>query len=169
MAEEEKFLSRWSRLKREGGAVPTTAAGVASAPVPVELPPVGTLGFDSDFTGFLHGKVDEKLKQAALKKLFHSPHFNQMDGLDVYIDDYNTFEPIPEDMLRELNHAQDLLFRKDEEQRADVSASADDPIFDSTTSLATDVPSTIPAADSPLEPDLPAAARPVSTSGLENK
>jgi len=108
MPEDEKFLSRWSRLKREAAEAPAVSA---STPAPVELPPVDSLGFDSDFTGFLQAKVDEKLKQAALKKLFHSPHFNQMDGLDVYIDDYNTFEPIPESMLRELNHAQDLLFR----------------------------------------------------------
>ncbi|HMZ85015.1 MAG TPA: DUF3306 domain-containing protein [Rhodocyclaceae bacterium] len=121
MAEDEKFLSRWSRLKQEAaGVAPGTAA--AGVPVPAELPSVDSLGFDSDFTGFLQAKVDGKLKQAALKKLFHLPHFNQMDGLDVYIDDYNTFEPIPESMLRELNHAQDLLFGNPTGDAADEPA-----------------------------------------------
>ena len=123
MADEEKFVSRWSRLKREAVAAPVPAVGNALPEAVVELPPVESLGFDSDFTGFLDAKVDEKLKQAALKKLFHSPQFNVMDGLDVYIDDYNTFEPISCEMLSELNHAQDLLFRQDHERRAVVPAS----------------------------------------------
>jgi hypothetical protein len=122
MPEDEKFLSRWSRLKHEAAA--TAPAATAGVPAPAELPPIDSLGFDSDFSGFLRAKVDEKLKQAALKKLFQSPHFNQMDGLDVYIDDYNTFEPIPESMLRELNHAQDLLFAKP------ADGEAEDPVVE---------------------------------------
>ncbi|MGB7989267.1 MAG: DUF3306 domain-containing protein [Candidatus Methylophosphatis roskildensis] len=120
MAEEESFLSRWARLKHEAAAEPASAVDAAAQPVPVELPSVDSLGFDSDFTGFLRAKVDEKLRQAALKKLFHSPQFNVMDGLDVYIDDYNTFEPIPSEMLRELNHARDLLFG-DEDRSVDMT------------------------------------------------
>ena len=37
---------------------------------------------------------------AALKKLFSDPHFNVMDGLDTYIDDYGKPDPIPPSMLR---------------------------------------------------------------------
>jgi hypothetical protein len=33
-----------------------------------------------------------------------------MDGLDVYIDDYNVSEPIPQAMLAGLAHARDMLF-----------------------------------------------------------
>ena len=47
-------------------------------------------------------EVDESLKRAALKKLFADPHFNVMDGLDVYIDDYSKPDPIPPDMLARL-------------------------------------------------------------------
>lgn len=110
VADDERFLSRWARLKREAAAEPASAADAASHQVPAELPPLDSLGFDSDFTGFLRARVNERLRQAALKKLFHSPQFNVMDGLDVYIDDYNTFEPIPSGMLRELEHARGLLF-----------------------------------------------------------
>jgi hypothetical protein len=63
------------------------------------------LTFDSDFSAFLSPKVDESVKRQALKKLFADPHFNMMDGLDVYIDDYSKFEPIPEDVLAKLEHA----------------------------------------------------------------
>ncbi|HCX33170.1 MAG TPA: DUF3306 domain-containing protein, partial [Rhodocyclaceae bacterium] len=45
-----------------------------------------------------------------LGKLFHSDHFNVMDGLDVYIDDYGRPDPIPPEMLARLNQARDLLF-----------------------------------------------------------
>jgi hypothetical protein len=33
------------------------------------------------------------VRNAALKKLFTDPHFNVMDGLDVYIDDYGKPDP----------------------------------------------------------------------------
>jgi hypothetical protein len=95
---------------------PVAAAGTpppagAAAPSPPlredgsELPPVESLGFDSDFTRFLAPKVDETVKRKALRKLFSDPRFNVMDGLDVYIDDYSKFEPIPDDLLGKLRHA----------------------------------------------------------------
>jgi len=123
VAEKEKFLSRWLRLKRQAAAASAPADGAAQRPEPAELPAVDSLGFDSDFTCFLQAKVDEQLKQAALKKLFHSPHFNAMDGLDVYIDDYNKFEPLPPEALRELNHAKNLLYG--DEDRSDELSTAD--------------------------------------------
>ena len=36
-----------------------------------------------------------ELKRSALKTLFRAEHFNVMDGLDVYIDDYTKPSPIP--------------------------------------------------------------------------
>src|SRR5882762_8268313 len=45
-----------------------------------------------------------------VKKLFHDPHFNVMDGLDTYIDDYSKPDPIPEEMLKSLKQANRLLF-----------------------------------------------------------
>lgn len=116
MADSGNFLARWARLKREA-ATTTAAAGQAPAAPPLPegqaaepLPPLESLDFGSDFSGFLRAKVEESVKRAALKKLFHTPHFNEMDGLDVYIDDYNLSEPIPEAMLAGLAHARDMLF-----------------------------------------------------------
>ena len=40
-----------------------------------------------------------------MKKLFSDPHFNVMDGLDTYIDDYGKPDPIPLSMLRRMNQA----------------------------------------------------------------
>ena len=124
---ERLSLSRWSRRKLAASAAPAapvTAAPVAPAPsapaqsaaapetasaqpsnqspAPTQLPDIGSLGFDSDFTAFLRPEVDEKLKRAALKQLFRDPRFNVMDGLDTYIDDYTKADPIEPDVLADL-------------------------------------------------------------------
>lgn len=67
-----------------------------------DLPPIASLTPASDFTPFLRPGVVSKARNAALKKLFTDPHYNVMDGLDVYIDDYNVTEPIPEQALARL-------------------------------------------------------------------
>ncbi len=126
---DEKFLSRWSRLKRDtrvaepDGAGQTAQADLpgATAPLqrqkkeasaesaPPQLPPVDELTLDSDFRGFFHPKVDEDVKRAALKKLFSDPHFNVMDGLDTYIDDYSKPDPLPVEMLAQMRSAQKIF------------------------------------------------------------
>ena len=112
--EDEGFLKRWSRLKGESRReapvpAPVTPAPPAAAPE-APLPSPETLDFSSDFSPFLAARVEETVKRAALGKLFHSDHFNVMDGLDVYIDDYGRPDPIPPEMLARLNQARDLLF-----------------------------------------------------------
>lgn len=120
------FFDRWSRLKRESAAAearppvdvpaaivpqqaPDAGQVVPDTDVPAEPPPLESLGFDSDYRAFLGQKVDEGLKRAALKKLFHTPHFNTMDGLDVYIEDFNLYEPLPASMVSQLAHAKETL------------------------------------------------------------
>jgi hypothetical protein len=58
------------------------------------LPSLDDVGLEKDFTPFMQAKVPEALKRQALKTLFKDAHFNTMDGLDIYIDDYTQFEPI---------------------------------------------------------------------------
>lgn len=126
---DEKFLSRWSRLKRDtlvaepDGARQTAQADLPGAKAPLQrqekeaigesappqLPPVDELTLDSDFRGFFHPKVDEDIKRAALKKLFSDPHFNVMDGLDTYIDDYSISDPLPVEMLAQMRSAQKIF------------------------------------------------------------
>ena len=111
----EDFLKRWSRLKSglpaAADAVPA-ASGQAGATTSTAatLPALDSLDFSSDFTAFMQGDVDECLRKAALQQLFHDEHFNVMDGLDVYIDDYHSFEPISSALLQNLNQARGLLF-----------------------------------------------------------
>jgi hypothetical protein len=117
----DDFFSRWSRRKQEGEDLknPDTAPVAPDAPViptePAEpLPPptlddVAALTHEADFRRFVAPGVDETVRRSAMKKLFTDPHFNVMDGLDIYIDDYNKFEPLPAAMLAMLEHAKPLL------------------------------------------------------------
>jgi hypothetical protein len=113
------FLGRWSRLKHAAAAeVEVPVAPVDAAPSPpedgaaeeTETPPLESLDFDSDYSSFLGSRVDAGLKRAALNKLFHTEHFNTMDGLDTYIEDFNVFEPLPQSMVAQLAHSRETLF-----------------------------------------------------------
>lgn len=121
--EREPFLSRWARRKEKARLQPQEPAPEIAAdpkaPAP-ELPPLDKLTLESDYRAFFHPKVDEGMRRAALKKLFSDPHFNVMDGLDTYIDDYSKTEPIPAEMLAQLKQAQNILqwAKEDEEKRA---------------------------------------------------
>jgi len=112
---DEGFLGRWSRKKTEAREAPQlppeqppVAADAGDAPPP-SVTPLDELTFDSDFKGFFHPKIDEGVRRAALRKLFSDPHFNVMDGLDVYIDDYSKSDPIPAAMLASLKQAQRII------------------------------------------------------------
>ena len=106
----EAFVSRWSRLKQQANEPPAArpAAPDPDAPPPA-LPPLEDLTIDSDFSAYFHPKIDPGLRRAALKKLFSDPHFNVMDGLDVYIDDYSKPNPLPAALLGGLRQAQKIL------------------------------------------------------------
>ena len=78
---------------------PTLAAAAhrhapAAAPPPT-LDDVAVLTRESDYSRFVAPDVDGGVSNAALKKLFSDPHFNVMDGLDTYIDDYSKPDPLP--------------------------------------------------------------------------
>lgn len=130
---EALSLSRWSRLKREGArradvATPgaTNAAAIATATAtaaPAEatndapaqtaapggatdtltVPSLSDISLTSDFRPFMQAQVPAALRQQALKALFRDPHFNAMDGLDTYIDDYTQFDPIAPEVLESLS------------------------------------------------------------------
>lgn len=158
MSHDDNFLSRWSRRKTaarsrtpaaEGGAAGATPAAVPAEagthattspnqqPENAPLPPVDSLTFDSDFTGFMREGVDPELRRAAIRTLVRDPRFNVMDGLDVYIDDYSKTEPIPPEMLAGLRQAQNILQwakedaeereRKEREKESQLRASGEPP------------------------------------------
>ena len=89
--------------------------GVATA-APT-LADVAALSAQSDYARFVAEGVAPEVKNAALKKLFTDPHFNVMDGLDTYIDDYGKPDPLPAGMLRKMAQSQ-LLGLFDDEDRA---------------------------------------------------
>lgn len=102
--------------------VPATAsvaasvpAGLPAAPATLDLPPanapaavepaptledVAALETGAEVARFVAPGVAGQVKNAALKKLFADPHFNVMDGLDVYIEDFGRPDPLPAEMLR---------------------------------------------------------------------
>ena len=121
MAEEhdkEAFLHRWSRRKHQ--AEKEKEQLPAAAEKPPALPPVDELTPESDFTGFMHPKVEDSLRRVALKKLFNDPHFNIPDPFEPYSGDWNVAEPISNELLATLNQAKTHLFgdkEKDEEKK----------------------------------------------------
>ena len=139
------FLSRWARRKEQARAgvevapEPPTDAALVGAETPIEpVPPqapaptvgdaaaaaqplptmadVAMLSHESDYSRFVASGVDEGVKRAAMRKLFSDPHFNVMDGLDTYIDDYGKPDPIPIAMLRQMNQSKILRLFEVEEQ-----------------------------------------------------
>jgi hypothetical protein len=78
---------------------------------------VQSLTKDSDYTQFMAKEVAPEVKNAAMKKLFADPHFNVMDRMDIYIDDYGQPDPIPEAMLRQMVGAKFLNLFEDEDPK----------------------------------------------------
>jgi hypothetical protein len=92
-------------------ATPAVQPDAEVAPAPT-LDDVARLAADApDFSRFVARDVQPEVRHAALKKLFSDPHFNRMDGLDVYIDDYGKPDPLPMAMLQKMagNHFLGLL------------------------------------------------------------
>lgn len=195
---EDGFFSRWSRRKAQvaRGEQPVEPAPLAAPPVPpvatvpaqpvaevqppadvkpAEPPPtledVSKLGRESDYSRFVARDVAPDVKNAALRKLFSDPHFNVMDGLDIYIDDYNKPDPLPPGMLRQLAQSKMLgLFDDEEEGKGqDQKTPQDTPAGTAAAPAAT---ATEPAPDAPvadaapgaLLADDPAAQPPLTTN-----
>ena len=127
------FLGRWSRRKAgkqdelaEKSAEATPAPAVIPASPDSEALPPASLEdvekidrFAPDFSAFMKPDVDPAVQQAAMKKMFTDPHFNIMDGLDIYIGDYSKPDPLPPGMLERMVQSDMLnLFRKPADELA---------------------------------------------------
>ena len=132
------------------------------APPPLTLEDAQALTSESDFRPFAARGVAPEVRNAAMKKLFSDPHYNVMDRLDTYIDDYSQPDPIPKEMLRQLASAKFLgLFDEEEKQEAEAAAKlkepsarevADDPTAETVAQLAQ--PPVVPPAPTDDDPDL---------------
>ena len=109
-------------------ALRASPASPAPPAVPAAPPPtladVDALTTQSDYTRFVSRDVAPEVKQAALKKLFTDPHFNIMDGLDTYIDDYGKPDPLPPGMLRQMVQSK-MLGLFDDEVEDDPAVAAE--------------------------------------------
>ena len=134
-AEGEGVLSRWSRRKaeaREQAAEDNnqpeveqqTDFAVADENLePVEqpmltdddMPPIESLTEDSDYSMFMSRGVSDKLRNLALRKMFHVPSFNIRDGLDEYDDDFTVFEPLGDIVTSDMKHQIEMLEKKQRE------------------------------------------------------
>lgn len=174
-SEDDGFFSRWSRRKqavRAGQPLPPEpAAPVAEAPVPApvpaaaapavvsappperEAPPAPTLDDvaqltpEADFSRFVARDVSSEVRNAAVKKLFADPHFNVMDGLDIYIDDYSIPSPLSKADMAKMVGARFLKLVDDPDEDK-ASASATEPPTPSGGPTTTAAPGD-PVADTP--------------------
>jgi hypothetical protein len=148
-----------SVLRPDGQPPHPAQARTANAEVPVPadaaqpalptMADVQGLTPSSDFQTFMRQGVPGEVRNAAMKKLFTDPHFNVMDGLDIYIGDYNTPDPMPAGMLQKMVGAQLLgLFDKPDEAAAKTTATAE-PVL----------PAVSPAADPGGNPEQSPAAQ----------
>jgi hypothetical protein len=135
----ESLLARRARLKAErqrAAAAPAVTAAAEPAAPPVapppkrqltdaDMPPVESLTAESDFSQFLAEGVSDALRRSALRKLFHLPAFNVVDGLNDYDDDYTKFEKLGEVVTY---HQRRMLVQEEAERaRADAETAAQRP------------------------------------------
>ena len=98
----------------QGGAAGPGAPASPAQVAPLSLDDVQRLTTESDFKPFVARGVTPEVRNAAMKKLFTDPHYNVMDRLDIYIDDYSQPDPLPQSMLRQMASAQFLNLFEEE-------------------------------------------------------
>ena len=130
---ETGFLTRWSRRKAQtesGESEPEADpvqpdADSQETQEPVkrdeDMPPLDTIDADSDVSEFFSPGVSETLRKAALRKLFHSPAFNIVDGLDDYDDDFTTFKALGDIITADMRHQMELEEEREKARKMDTS------------------------------------------------
>lgn len=160
------FLSRWSRKKagkldepvetKKEVDLPLEKVGVPNEPT---LPPATLEDVEKidplapDFSAFMKSDVDPAVQQAAMKKMFSDPHFNIMDGLDIYIDDYSKPDPLPAGMLERMAQSEMLELFTTPKEDGEPSKSSESISKAETPAIEATVPSSI------TTPDLSAAEK----------
>ncbi len=147
--DQEGVLSRWSRRKlqtqdetkkgdkpvetvvHESADKPVTVDalgdGVPETPILTDedMPTIESLDENSDFSMFMSPGVSDKLRNLALRKMFHAPAFNICDGLDEYDEDYTYFEKLGDILTCDMKHQIEMQEKKKREE-AEAKALADD-------------------------------------------
>lgn len=172
--QEEGFLGRWSRRKAESiEGIPKDLEALPSEmteevvdpdvpppppPSDEDMPPLETLDEESDYTGFLSPNVSEALRKQALRKLFSSAIFNNVDGLDDYDEDFTSFEPLGDLITADMKHQMEVEAKRkmdamleDDEIQEDVVDEQDSEI-DSDSETEEDEVDALSQADDPEQP-----------------
>ena len=121
-----------SRDLSEAAHVGREPTGDASEPTIVEehvltdedMPPLDSLGENSDYSGFLSSGVSEGLRRRALRKLFSSAVFNITDGLDDYNDDFTSFAALGDIVTSDMRHQAEVEAERERQARADAEPTA---------------------------------------------
>lgn len=137
---DEAFYQRWSRrkqthrgqnLKQDLSTPEDQSEGqsnelesIPPAKSDADMPPIESLGEDSEYSEFLSPNVSDKLRNLALRKLFHLPQFNIRDGLDDYDEDFTKFEVLGDVLTADRRHQMDMEAEL-KKQQADGIADGD--------------------------------------------
>lgn len=145
-ATEEGFLNRWSRRKLDagenvpeskqvlpadevpaaGGGEPPAAGPEEAAEVPqktdADMPPLESIDNESNVSDFFSPGVSEALRKAALRKLFHLPKYNIVDGLNDYDDDFRSFAALGDIVTADMRHREELEAEQAREAAAETRA-----------------------------------------------
>jgi hypothetical protein len=150
--EEESFLSRWARLKRESAeqaALPSDVQGrpakesasgeplepaqtdtgeaartTVEEPDQPELPPIESLTEESDIGAFMRPGVDPSLRRLALKKMFRNPKYGVVDPLDPFRADFAAYTPLGDIITADMKFHAERLLRKQLEKAAEADGGA---------------------------------------------
>ncbi len=168
--QEEDFLGRWSRRKQRArresaDAAPEQPPAMSPEEQPSgtsdeeaqeqpltdeDMPPLESLGEDSDYSGFLSPGVSDKLRRGALKKLFSSAYFNVRDGLDDYDEDCRNFEALGDIVTSDMRHQME---REAERAKQAADEALGEPLEEAQlTARADDASEEVPADDKEAAP-----------------
>lgn len=138
--QEGGFLNRWSKRKEQARSGSPQEPEAQPEPGPeadqsskepvksdADMPPLDTINERSDVSEFFSPGVSEALRNAALRKLFHSPAFNVTDGLDDYAEDFRTFAPLGNLITADMRHQMELA---EERARANIAEAPESPADD---------------------------------------
>lgn len=147
--EQESVLSRWSRRKlqtqetaqqqetilesldtaEDNAELQTVESHDEPVLTDADMPEIESLDESSDFSMFMSSGVSDKLRNLALRKMFHVPAFNIRDGLDEYDEDYTYFEKLGDIVTCDMKHQIEMQEKKkQEEAEAEAQALADEEI-----------------------------------------
>lgn len=131
------------------------------------LDDVGKVLPDGDFSSFMARDVPTDVRNAAMKKLFSDPHYNVMDGLDTYIDDYSQMEAMPANMLGRIVSSRVLNLVSDDQPQAgstptEAVDNKDDPQVAQDSSMVESAPSGVAPSTTPR------AANPADQAGVSS-